>query len=77
MGVDYLCKKIENATCLPTVTRSGDSRTISSGIEMLLLTITRAAPFQLVFFVSFAITKSQTNKKKHCCFHLISPNVSC
>lgn len=49
MGVDYLCKKIENATCLPTVTRSGDSRTISSGIEMLLLTITRAAPFQLVF----------------------------
>lgn len=49
MGVDYLCKKIENATCLPTATRSGDSRTISSGIEMLLLTITRAAPFQLFF----------------------------
>lgn len=62
MGVDYLCKKIENATCLPTATRSGDSRTISSGIEMLLLTITRAAPFQF-FFLSFAIIKSQTNKK--------------
>lgn len=61
MGVDYLCKKIENATCLPTATRSGDSRTISSGIEMLLLTITRAAPFQ--FFLSFAIIESQTNKK--------------
>lgn len=39
MGVDYLCKKIENVMCLFIVICFGDLWIISSGIEMLFLMI--------------------------------------